>query len=92
MENQFISLQGLADKIAQQVNQIYDGQYKKDHLEALVNNARDLYERLVVLRHKAYEQESTTEQKTEMNFEIPLQELLNDNVAGEENNSFRQVS
>jgi hypothetical protein len=48
MENQFISLQGLADKIAQQVNQIYDGQYKKDHLEALVNNARDLYERLVV--------------------------------------------
>jgi hypothetical protein len=92
MENQFISLQGLADKIAQQVNQIYDGQYKKDHLEALVNNARDLYERLVVLRHKAYEQESNTEQKTEMNFEIPLQELLNDNAAGEENSSFRQVS
>lgn len=92
MENQFISLQGLADKIAQQVNQIYDGQYKKDHLEALVNNARDLYERLVVLRHKAYEQESATEQKTEMNFEIPLQDLLNDNAATEENNPFRQVS
>ncbi len=92
MENQFISLQGLADKIAQQVNQIYDGQSKKDHLENLVLNARDLYERLVVLRHKAYEQESLAPQQPKVNFEIPLQDLLHSENNAEESNPFRQVS
>jgi len=92
MENQFISLQGLADKIAQQVNQIYDGQSKKDHLEHLVTNARDLYERLVVLRHKAYEQETVSTPATVVDFEIPMQDLRGNEANTEDNNPFRQVS
>jgi hypothetical protein len=79
MENQFISLQGLADKIAHQVHQLYDGQSRKDQLEDMVTNARDLYERLVVLRHKAYEQESITKMEEtisnmDISFEIPSTE------------------
>ena len=79
MENQFISLQGLADKIAHQVHQLYDGQSRKDQLEDMVTNARDLYERLVVLRQKAYEQESITKMEEtisnmDISFEIPSTE------------------
>jgi hypothetical protein len=92
MENQFISLPGLADKIAQQVNQIYDGQSKKDHLEHLVTNARDLYERLVVLRHKAYEQETVSTPANAVDFEIPMHDLLGNEANTEDNNPFRQVS
>ena len=57
MENHFIPLQSLAQQLTDQLNHLYSGQYKKESLESMVNNARDLYERLVVLRHKAYEQE-----------------------------------
>ncbi len=57
MENHFIPLQSLAQQLSDQLNHLYSGQYKKESLESMVNNSRDLYERLVVLRHKAYEQE-----------------------------------
>ncbi len=57
MENHFIPLQSLAQQLTDQLNHLYSGQYKKESLESMVSNARDLYERLVVLRHKAYEQE-----------------------------------
>lgn len=57
MENHFIPLQSLAQQLADQLNGLYSGKNKKDSLEQMVNHSRELYERLVVLRHKAYEQE-----------------------------------
>ena len=41
----------------------------------MVNNARDLYERLVVLRHKAYEQEEniiSAEEKPNADIEVQM--------------------
>ncbi len=76
MENHFIPLQSLAQQLTDQLNHLYSGQYKKESLESMVNNARDLYERLIVLRHKAYEHEvngSLTEeiQNTTVEIELP---------------------
>jgi hypothetical protein len=76
MENHFIPLQSLAQQLTDQLNQLYSGQYKKESLESMVSNARDLYERLIVLRHKAYEQEvngSMTDdvQSTSIEIELP---------------------
>ncbi len=76
MENHFIPLQSLAQQLTDQLNHLYSGQYKKESLESMVSNARDLYERLVVLRHKAYEQEvniQTIEENpiSEVSFELP---------------------
>lgn len=76
MENHFIPLQSLAQQLTDQLNHLYSGQYKKESLESMVSNARDLYERLVVLRHKAYEQEvntQTVEEATisDVSFELP---------------------
>jgi hypothetical protein len=90
MENQFISLQGLADKLAQQIHSLYDGQSKKDQLESMVENARDLYERLVVLRHKAYEQELEVRA---ISFELEAPSMETNIAPMEEDNAgHRQVS
>jgi hypothetical protein len=90
MENQFISLQGLADKLAQQIHSLYDGQSKKDQLESMVENARDLYERLVVLRHKAYEQELEVRA---ISFELETPALeTNVEPTEEDSSGHRQVS
>jgi len=75
MENHFIPLQSLAQQLTDQLNHLYSGQYKKESLESMVNNARDLYERLVVLRHKAYEQEvrvDSTESHDSIEIEVQL--------------------
>jgi hypothetical protein len=75
MENHFIPLQSLAQQLTDQLNHLYSGQYKKESLESMVNNARDLYERLVVLRHKAYEQEVniiSAEEKPNADIEVQM--------------------
>jgi len=74
MENHFIPLQSLAQQLTDQLNHLYSGQNKKENLESMVNNARDLYERLVVLRHKAYEQEVNNPSNAEIsNVDIDAQ-------------------
>jgi hypothetical protein len=75
MENHFIPLQSLAQQLTDQLNHLYSGQYKKESLESMVSNARDLYERLVVLRHKAYEQEVniiSAEEKPNADIEVQI--------------------
>lgn len=75
MENHFIPLQSLAQQLTDQLNHLYSGQYKKESLESMVSNARDLYERLVVLRHKAYEQEVniiSAEEKPNADIEVQM--------------------
>ncbi len=83
MENHFIPLQSLAQQLADQLNGLYSGKNKKDSLEQMVNNSRELYERLIVLRHKAYEQEvqpvSTESIEVEMPvFSLDLEESVNE--------------
>ena len=81
MENHFIPLQSLAQQLADQLNGLYSGKNKKDSLEQMVNNSRELYERLIVLRHKAYEQEVQPVQQTTPEIELPVFTLeLEDSV------------
>lgn len=93
MENHFIPLQSLSQQLTDQLNHLYSGQYKKESLESMVNNARDLYERLVVLRHKAYEQEvniNSDEETSNSSIEVELPTFtldLSDISAIENNNS-----
>ncbi|MEY2938070.1 MAG: hypothetical protein RL062_659 [Bacteroidota bacterium] len=78
MENHFIPLQSLAQQLADQLNGLYSGQNKKDSLEQMVNHSRELYERLIVLRHKAYEVDVRPENNQptiEPISEITLEEL-----------------
>jgi hypothetical protein len=72
MENHFIPLQSLAQQLADQLNGLYSGKNKKDSLEQMVNNSRELYERLIVLRHKAYEQEVQPIQQESIEVEMPV--------------------
>ena len=81
MENHFIPLQSLAQQLADQLNGLYSGKNKKDSLEQMVNNSRELYERLIVLRHKAYEQEVQPVQQATHEIEMPVFTLeLEDSV------------
>jgi len=82
MENHFIPLQSLAQQLADQLNGLYSGKNKKDSLEQMVNNSRELYERLIVLRHKAYEQEVQPIQQESIEVEMPVFTL---NMESQEN-------
>jgi hypothetical protein len=88
MENHFIPLQSLAQQLADQLNGLYSGKNKKESLEQMVNNSRELYERLIVLRHKAYEQEVQPTPTESIEVEMPvfnldLEESVNDVAAME---------
>jgi hypothetical protein len=57
MDNNFIPLQSLASGLAQQTQNLLNGDNGRDALEKMVSDSRELYERLLVLRHKAFELE-----------------------------------
>lgn len=51
----FQNINDLAISLAEQIKKINTGHLSVKDLEAAVNQAKDIYERLIVLRHKAYE-------------------------------------
>lgn len=51
----FQNINDLATSLAEQVKKISAGNLSVAEMEAAVNQAKEIYERLVVLRHKAYE-------------------------------------
>jgi len=52
----YLSLQELAADLHANLSKLAKGQLSVDNLERLTEDGRELYERLVVLRHKAYDQ------------------------------------
>ena len=50
-----INMRDLSKKILKQIEKVEDGKLKVEELEELVDNANELYERLVILKYKAYE-------------------------------------
>lgn len=52
---QYKSMQELAEELSQYLAAIGEGTGDVDRLQEMVENARELYERLVVMRHKAFE-------------------------------------
>lgn len=53
--SEYKSMQELAEELNQYLAAIDEGSGDVDRLEEMVNHARELYERLVVMRHKAFE-------------------------------------
>lgn len=53
---QFKSMQELVEELNQYLAAIDEGTGDVDRLQEMVDNARELYERLVVMRHKAFEE------------------------------------
>jgi hypothetical protein len=61
-EPRYQTLQELADALQSSLSRLAGGNFAKAELEQLTLQARELYERLVVLRHKAFESELRGEQ------------------------------
>lgn len=51
----FKSLEQISSYISDKINQLNNGQLNTSEIEDLTVNAQELYERLVVIRHKSYE-------------------------------------
>ena len=81
----FKSLEQISKYISDKINDLNKGQLNNSEIEELTVNAQELYERLIVIRHKSYEtfSESTTiieiEKPTviEKSIEIPEQSIEN---------------
>lgn len=71
----FQSLDQLVKNISDNINLLNNGQLNSSEIETLTENTKDLYERLIVIRHKAYEKFGKTE--TEIN---PIVENLADSI------------
>lgn len=74
--NNFRNLSQLADAVRESIALLNAGQLSIDELESLTETSRELYERLIVLRHKSYDETAkgvseTSKQETE-SFEMPF--------------------
>ena len=58
---QFKSMQELVEELSHYLAEIEEGNGDLDRLKEMVDNARELYERLVVMRHKAFEETADEE-------------------------------
>ena len=54
-EQQYASMQEIAALLKDKISELESGSASVDELDSMVNKARELYERLVVLRHKAFD-------------------------------------
>ncbi len=66
----FKRLNEIVKELSHKIAQLHDGQLSKTDLENMTEESRELYERLVVLRFKAFQEEVDTEQ-TVIQDEIP---------------------
>ena len=55
MDTSFKSLDQIVADITEQVKKLNSGSIDTPEIELLTSNAQELYERLVVIRHKAFE-------------------------------------
>jgi hypothetical protein len=51
----FKSLEQISSYVTEKINQLNNGQLNTSEIEELTSNAQELYERLIVIRHKSYE-------------------------------------
>ncbi len=98
MDTSFKSLDQIVADITEQVKKLNQGSIDTPEVELLTSNAQELYERLVVIRHKAFEKMATREVNvTEAEDEaiIPVVEEKEDetffDLTSEENNSTNEA-
>lgn len=66
----------LSKKIHKQIEKVEDGKLKVEELEALVEDARDLYEKLIILKYKAYEKFGAPEKQDNAKSKDKKQEIV----------------
>jgi hypothetical protein len=64
VDTSFKSLNQIVENISEQVKKINKGELDLPEIETLTSNAQELYERLVVIRYKAFEKIATKKPKT----------------------------
>lgn len=73
----------LASELSEKIDELNIGKLTREELESLTEHSRELYERLVVLRFKAYDnevKESTSEEKSESPLPFRISESKPDPV------------
>jgi hypothetical protein len=80
----FTSMEGLLENLTKAMSQLKEGKLEVEALESITDDARDLYERLVVLRFQAYEklqdkEGSSASSKDEFSFRIDSRDVLLEN-------------
>lgn len=68
----FKRLREIAAELNSKLNQLHDGQLTKEQLEQMTEESRELYERMVVLRFKAFQEEVAGEEKKTNAVEVPI--------------------
>lgn len=71
----FKRMQELAAELSDRLDKLESGQLSKSQLEDLTEHSRELYERLVVLRFKAYDNEVKPQEETSTTVEQPAAEI-----------------
>jgi hypothetical protein len=75
----FTSMEGLLENLSKAMSRMKEGKLEIEELEEVTNEARDLYERWVVLRFQAYERllpQEQEQQEDEFSFRIDSKEVL----------------
>jgi len=75
-------MKDIASELNDTLDQLEVGSISKENLEMLTEQSRELYERLVVLRFKAYDKEVKSEMKEETKTEVPTsQSVINFSIS-----------
>lgn len=64
-------MKDLTKKLNKKIEKLEEGKLELNEIEELVDTAKELYERLIVIRHKAYEKFGEPEIEKEAPFEVP---------------------
>jgi len=82
-ENSYTSIRHLAEELKQAALSLEEGNLTVSDLETMVENSRNLYERLVVLRHFAYQKEVDERVEEPITMEIPFSINTDETVENE---------
>lgn len=72
-DEQHISIEDLAAKLSEGIEQLGSGDTSKEGVHELQDVARELYERLTVLRFKAFESKNQAEEEPEVQSEVEVE-------------------
>ncbi len=74
MDTSFKSLDEIVKNISEQIKKINKGDLSLPEIELLTSNAQELYERLVVIRHKAFEKIANAESVDSITAELDVED------------------
>lgn len=83
MNHQFKTMPELLQFLTNQINDLEHGKLSISELDNMANSSRELYERLIVIRHKAFEKEAKKYQPKEIVPNVVEEKLVEVNTVDE---------